>query len=160
MMGRVTATLLLAGLLAVSASAPAATTCSAAAGAMSVTYLVTNASPTDQNVDLLVTCRRSGGAASVTIEVSIGPSLTSNSIASRKMSSSSSSDLADYNLYRDLNHQTVWGNTSGVNTSTQTLAVPNNSSATATFTIFGRLPAGQNLTPGTYTDSVTVSVTP
>ena len=159
-MGRITATLLLAGLLTVSSPSQAAATCSAAAGVMMVGYLVTNALPTDQNVDLIVTCRRSGGPASITIEVAVGPSQTSNSIASRKMSSSSSSDLADYNLYREVARQSVWGNTSGVNTSTQTLSVPNNSSATSTFTIFGRMPALQNLTPGTYTDAVTVSVTP
>ena len=79
--------------------------------------------------------------------------------ASRRLRLTTGSDTLNYNIYRDAGRQLVWGNTPGVDTGTQTIAVPNNGSASVTFTLFGRIDALQEIRPGNYTDALTVTVT-
>ena len=42
----------------------------------------------------------------------------------------------------------------------QTIAVPNRGSAQLSFIMFGRVPAGQDVPMGSYSDRLTVTVTP
>ncbi len=59
-----------------------------------------------------------------------------------------------YQLYSDSGRQTVWGDTVGTNT------VSNTGSGTAqTYTVYGRVPAQTTPPAGTYNDTVTVTVT-
>src|SRR5262249_28212807 len=60
----------------------------------------------------------------------------------------------NYSLYSDAGHTTVWGNT----ISTDTVAASGNGSSQS-YTIFGRVPAQATPVPGTYTDTITVTVT-
>jgi spore coat protein U domain-containing protein, fimbrial subunit CupE1/2/3/6 len=59
-----------------------------------------------------------------------------------------------YSLYSDTNHTVVWGNTVGTNT----VAGTGNGAAQA-YTVYGQVPAQTTPAPGTYTDTITVTVT-
>ena len=79
---------------------------------------------------------------------------TGATIPLRQMTGSPTADLLTYSLYRDAAHALVWGNTIGTNTVALVgtgLAVPT--------TVFGRIPALQNVSVGTYTDTITATVT-
>ena len=62
--------------------------------------------------------------------------------------------LVGYKLFQDAGHTLNWGNTVGVDT------VQSSASGLAqNFTVFGQLPAGQSAPAGSYTDTITVTVT-
>jgi spore coat protein U-like protein len=73
-------------------------------------------------------------------------------VASRKMTSGGAT--VNYALYSNAARTTVWGNT----VSTDTVAATGNG-ASQSFTVYGRVPAQTTPAPGTYTDTVTVTVT-
>lgn len=62
--------------------------------------------------------------------------------------------LLNYALYSDSTRATNWGNTVGTDTVTGT----GNGSSQA-ITVYGRVAAGQYLAPGSYSDTVTATVT-
>lgn len=141
-------------------AASAATACSLATGNMVFgSYDVFSPASLDTSSTLIVTCSRAGGPQHVDITIAIGPGTHGGSSASRTMKASSG-DLLGYNLFRDAARTAIWGEVPGLSTVTQMLAVPNHSSAQATVTVFGRIPASQNVSQGSYSDSVVVTVTP
>ena len=71
----------------------------------------------------------------------------------RKMSRTGGGTL-NYSMYQDSGHGSLWGNTIGTNTRAST-----GNGNSQTFTIYGLIPASQVTTQGTYTDTVTVTVT-
>jgi spore coat protein U-like protein len=73
-------------------------------------------------------------------------------VAARKMSTGG--NTVNYTLYSDPTHVAVWGNT----VSTDTVAAVGDGSAQS-FTVYGRVPAQPTPAPGTYTDTVTLTVT-
>lgn len=76
---------------------------------------------------------------------------TGATVATRKMTKVA--DTLSYSLYQDLAHLTVWGNTIGTDTVAGVgtgLAIPH--------TVYGQIPAGQNVNTGVYNDTITVSV--
>jgi spore coat protein U-like protein len=73
-------------------------------------------------------------------------------MAARKMTSGSAT--VTYSLYTDTGRSIVWGNTVG----TDTVAATGNGSSQS-FTVYGRVPAQSTAAPGTYNDTVTVTVT-
>ncbi len=62
--------------------------------------------------------------------------------------------ILDYALYQDSGHSTNWGNTVG----TDTKAGTGNGSAQS-LTVYGNLTANQYPTPGSYSDTITATVT-
>jgi spore coat protein U-like protein len=60
----------------------------------------------------------------------------------------------NYTLYSDSGRTTVWGTTIGTNTVAAT-----GSGAAQSYTVYGRIPAQTTPAPGTYNDTVTVTVT-
>lgn len=70
-------------------------------------------------------------------------------VTTRQMSSGA--NRMNYSLYRDAARTLNWGNTLGVDTLS--------TSGSATHTVYGRIPASQNLPPGSYADTITVTVT-
>jgi len=142
----------------------AATTCTSGNVSLSFgPYLAINAAPLDAQAAFLVTCTRTIAPgdispAKVTISVALGPSQGSNSIQNRQMFRGGGADLLNYNVYLDPGRISVWGNTDGVDTSVQTLNVPNNATRTATYTFYGRVFPLQNLTPAPYGDSLLITV--
>ena len=77
----------------------------------------------------------------------------SGSFTSRTMTSGAK--ILAYNLFLDATHLTIWGDGSA---GTGTLHGTGNGNNT-TSTVYGRIPAGQNASVGTYSDIVTVTVT-
>jgi spore coat protein U-like protein len=59
----------------------------------------------------------------------------------------------NYNLFTSAAYSTIWGNSGGA------LVNSTGNGADQTFTIYGRVPAQTTPAPGTYTDTVTVTVT-
>ena len=140
--------------------AGAATTCafSSTPGMSFGAYADASASPTDAATSIVVVCSRNGGPTPTTVVLQAGPSANSGLIATRQMRSGT--NLMNYNLYRDSGRSQVWGQTSGVDTGSISLTVPNNGSANGTLVIYGRIPALQNVPAGAYGDSVQITVTP
>jgi spore coat protein U domain-containing protein, fimbrial subunit CupE1/2/3/6 len=84
---------------------------------------------------------------------SISLSSGSGTYASRTMTNAAKKLL--YNLYVDATHLTIWGDgSSGTGIFSGT-----GSGVNVGITIYGRVPARQNASVGSYTDSVTVTVT-
>jgi spore coat protein U-like protein len=143
---------------------PAATLCSSNNVSLSFgPYLSINAAPLDAQGNLVVSCTRTTAPgdispAKVTIAVALGPSQGSNSIQNRQMFQGGGADLLNYNVYLDAGRISVWGNSDGVDTASQTLNIPNKATRSATFTFYGRVFPLQNLTPGVYSDSLLITV--
>ena len=144
----------------VPALATASTTCSFSStpGESFGAYDDSSSSPTDAATSIVVSCARNGGPGPVTVTLQIGPSANSGLISTRTMRSGA--NTLSYNLYRDAARSQVWGQTSGVDTGSVSIFINNNSSASGTFVIYGRIPALQNVQAGTYSDTVQITVAP
>lgn len=149
---------LLAALVLAPGPAAAAVTCSGSGVTLAFgAYDVLATAPADAQASLVVTCTRDGGRATTTIEVGLGPSLTSGSVQNRRLAGPGGA-LLDYNVYQDAPRLTVWGNTSGVDTRSQNLTLANRATGSVTFTLFGRLFQGQDVSAGSYSDSLLITV--
>jgi spore coat protein U-like protein len=89
------------------------------------------------------------------VVISIGPSQNSGGFNPRKMKNSSFSDFLSYNLYSDAGRTVTWGDGTG-GTSTVTQKAFKNTPLVVT--IFGRIPAGQDVYVGSYSETVTVTI--
>jgi spore coat protein U-like protein len=102
----------------------------------------------DQTSTLQIQCTTST-PYNVGLDAGTGSGATT---AVRKMTSGGST--VNYTLYSDTGRTTVWGNTVG----TDTVAATGNGAAQS-YTVYGRVPAQTTPAPGTYTDTITVTVT-
>ncbi len=146
--------------LVLPAVAPAAVSCQVAAtGPAFGTYNPTNTSATVANGTLTATCTlTSGNSATVTLTSSYSTG-ASGTFSSRVMLSGIS--RLSYNLYYDAAYTQIRGDgTGGSQTGSASLSLTR---ATPTqeiqSTIYGRVTASQDVAPGTYTDTITVTVT-
>lgn len=128
-------------------SATVQATCVISATALSFgtyTGAVDNATST-----VSVTCTNT-----TTYNVSLNPGTASGaSVTTRKMTGPSSA-LLNYTLYSNSSRTTNWGQTIG----TDTVAGTGNGVAQA-LTVYGTIPASQYVTPGSYADTITATVT-
>lgn len=78
----------------------------------------------------------------------------STTFSTRQMQNTTNSSIKlNYNIYTTAGGTTIWGDgTTGTSQVSKTIA------PTLNFTIEGIIPAGQNVSVGTYTDSVTITV--
>jgi spore coat protein U-like protein len=137
----------------------AVTTCVGSNAAISLgTYLGDDSMPVDSMGSFTLTCTRDGGAPAVAVTMGIGASASTGGISRRGMRRSGGTDVLVYNIYRDAARVSVWGQTAGVDTVTQSVNVPNKGIASVTFTMFGRIEPLQNVRVGTYTDSLVISI--
>lgn len=74
--------------------------------------------------------------------------------AIRRMRRGSTPDYVRYELYRDEPRNLRWGTTTGSDTAAGT-----GTGASQSVTVYGRVPSGQTVPAGSYTDTVTVTVT-
>ncbi len=114
------------------------------------TYDVFRTSPRDAQGSVTYTCR-GVGQRTVTIDLSSGSSGRFNP---RSMSSTGST--LPYNLFLDSACTTIWGDGSGGSSRYGPLSPPNNTSIVVP--IYGRIPPEQNVAPGSYADSVTLTL--
>lgn len=97
---------------------------------------------------LNVTCT-SGTGYNVGLNQGAGPGAT---VAARKMSNGGNSLV--YSLYQEASYSSVWGNSIGSNTVSNT-----GTGAVQTLTVYGQIAASQSVPPGSYSDTITVTVT-
>jgi spore coat protein U-like protein len=113
-------------------------------------YDVLSASSTDSSGAISVYCN-----SATYVTGSIGPSFNSGGFDPRQMRLTTGSELMDYNLYTDVVRTQIWGDGTG-DTLTVSGTVPNK--VTTNFTIYGRIPAGQDILAGLYTETLTVTI--
>ncbi|RJQ47398.1 MAG: SCPU domain-containing protein [Nitrospiraceae bacterium] len=115
-------------------------------------YNVLSSSPLDTAASITVDCDETPPPF---VTLSIGPSPNSGGFSPRKMKQSGSTDLISYNLYIDAACTQIWGDGSG-NTFTAQNKVFKRSPWIST--VYGRIPPQQNVSAGTYTETLTVTI--
>lgn len=152
----------IAALLVVAGASPvhAAGTCTiAATGPAFGIYDPLSATPDTNNGSVTATCNwTSGGSTNFNIVSSYSGGNSGNP-ADRFMLSGV--NRLYYNIYFDAALTQIRGNgTGGTQTGAASLRVSNGQrTASATSAIYGRIPAGQNVAPGSYSDSIVVTIT-
>lgn len=99
--------------------------------------------------EIIVQCT-SGTTYNVGLNAGLGAGAT---VAARLMTGPASATVT-YSLYTDVAHTDVWGNTIGTDTVSGT-----GTGAAQTYTVYGQVPAQSTPAAGTYSDTVTVTVT-
>lgn len=127
-----------------------------ASGVAFGSYLPFSASPLDSTGTVTVTCTPLLLGLLVNYSIALSPG-TSGSYASRTMLAGSSP--LHYQLYTNAARSTVWGNGSGGTAVvsdgyTIALLLP----VTRNYTVYGRVPALQAVAPGSYVDTIVVTV--
>ena len=98
-----------------------------------------------------ITYRCNSTAANISIALNDGSSSTFSPRTLRK-----GSEVLQYNLYRNAARTTIWGDGTG-GTSVYSLANPPNNS-NVNLTIYGRIPAQQDVSAGNYSDTVSAVI--
>ncbi|HEX7888043.1 MAG TPA: spore coat U domain-containing protein [Ramlibacter sp.] len=124
-------------------------------------YDITSTAPADTVATLQVRCDSvEPGNPNITLTVTVGAG-NGGSVNNRRLRhTGGSADVLNYGLFRDGSRSAVWGVTPGIDAMTQTVKVQNNRTAQALFTIYGRIPPLQDVTPGDYADLVQVTLSP
>lgn len=112
------------------------------------TYLPFSPTAADATGSVRVACTNFMGGYTIALGSGGG------SIPARRMASGSAA--LQYQLYTTAARSTVWGNGTGgsVIVSGSCLVL-----CSQTYSVYGRIPARQSARPGTYTDTITVTVT-
>ncbi|HLF86690.1 MAG TPA: spore coat U domain-containing protein [Nitrospiria bacterium] len=92
------------------------------------------------------------------VTISIGPSQNSGVMNPRQMKRTTGPDLLNYNFFTDAGRTSVWGDGSGGTTTVFLKNVPRNRPRSAT--VYGSIPPNQNVFAGSYSDLLTVTITP
>jgi spore coat protein U-like protein len=112
-------------------------------------YNVYSATPNNNGIGQLVILCKGGGGPSFVVTLSTGQS---NNFVARFMTSGTKN--LNYNLYINSTRTTIWGD--GTAGSSTMSALPNSST---TLTVYGQIPAGQDVPIGNYSDNITATVT-
>lgn len=124
--------------------------CSISATSVSFgTYNVFSSSDLDSTGS--VTYRCNAQASNITITLSKGVSSTYNPRVMTK-----GSELLGYNLYLNAGRTTVWGDGTGGSGIYSRANPPNNNNVTVT--IYGRIPAGQDVSAGSFDDTISATI--
>jgi spore coat protein U-like protein len=153
-----------AGLMLAAGVAGAATDCriSSGGGLAFGIYDPVSAVSNDSVATVVALCTRDGGPQHITLTLGLSPGTNSTSVNTRRLiNTGPAGGYLSYGLFRDAGRTEVWGFSANVDTMSQSISVPNKAGPEpATFTIFGRIPALQDPAVGSYTDAVTLTVTP
>jgi spore coat protein U-like protein len=110
-----------------------------------------SAANVDSTGSLTIDCT----AAWTTVTTSIGPSPNSGVFNPRKMIGRPTADLLSYNLYTTASRNIIWGDgTQG--TSTVVQSIQKNHPWTGT--IYGRIPASQDVSLGNYSEGLMITI--
>ena len=112
-------------------------------------YNVFNGSHTDSTGT--VTYRCNGSAHNITIGLTQGASASFNQRQMQK-----GSESLTYNLFVDASRTNIWGDGTG-GTSVYSIANPPNNT-NVNLTVYGRVTAGQDVSAGTFSDTVTAVI--
>lgn len=92
-----------------------------------------------------------GSAANITLDQGLNPAAGSSAAAPLRQMISGATPLS-YSLFQDAADTTTWGNTAATGENLT------GSGVSQAFTVFGVVPAGQNVPAGAYTDTVTMTI--
>lgn len=112
-------------------------------------YDASSGTPNDASSTVTTTCSNTTG---YTVALNAGTG-SGGTVAVRRMTNGA--NTLDYSMYTTVGRTTVWGDGT---LSTVTQAGTGNGAGQA-LTVFGRIPIGQYVTAGSYTDTVTATVT-
>ena len=113
------------------------------------TYNVFSSAPVDSTGSVSYRC--TGSTSGVLITMTKGQSAT---FLPRQLGKGT--ERLAYNLFRDAARTTVWGDFTGGTSAYIDLDPPKKEDLTVT--VFGRIPPGQDISAGSYTDSITVTM--
>lgn len=132
-------------------AAPPGTICSVSTTGIAFgVYDVFAPAPLASTGTITISCDNNANAT-----ISISASGVSGIFQPRQMRLAAGTDLMNYNIYTDAGYATVWGDgTAG----TVTVAAKPKKNAPLNVTVFGSVPPLQNLSAGSYADTVTVTI--
>lgn len=81
---------------------------------------------------------------------------SSGTFASRQMTNSTS--RLNYNLFLNSGHSTIWGDGTGGTSYVSAITLLAIGSTTNNYSVYGRVPAGQDLRAGSYADTIVVTL--
>jgi spore coat protein U-like protein len=114
--------------------------------------VVTNATTAlNGTATISVTCTN-GSPATLTLDQGLNPAGGSTNAAPLRQMASGG-NIIGYGLFQDVANTIVWGNTAGTGVAYTGTGVA------GSLTVYGQIPAGQNVPAGTYTDTVVATVT-
>jgi spore coat protein U-like protein len=120
-------------------------------------YDVFSVVPLDAVGTITINCPWSVRRATVTLSVSS----TSGTFNPRRMRRSAGPDLLDYNVYTDVARTAIFGDgTGGTRLVRRTRPPGPGVRWNASISMYGRIPPGQDVSVGTYSDTLTATVTP
>lgn len=128
-------------------------TCTVAATGNLLAFGAYTGAVNNTNGSLSLTCT-DGDTYTVALNIGTG---SGASFTNRILTNPSPAGTLQYNIYTTAGRTVVWGDGTGT-----TATVPGTGTgALQTLTVFGQIPAGQTatVTPGNYTDTVTITVT-
>jgi spore coat protein U-like protein len=141
--------LLAAGVLSAAATAEAACTISTTAVNFG-SYNVFSASPDDATGQVTYRCTAPRPPL-VTIQLDKGGAPSFNPRQMRM-----GSEILNYNLYLDSTRSTIWGDGTGGSQTYTRSSPPTNTNINVS--VFGRIPAGQDVSAGSYSATVTATI--
>lgn len=118
-------------------------------------YDPTSGTANDNTGTIVARCTKNTG---YTLALGVG-SGSGATFASRKMTGTSFSDLLNYTLYTSAARTTVWGDGTGGTGTVSGTGTGIGSGFNQTTTVYGRIPAGQDVSADSYSDTVVVSLT-
>lgn len=143
--------ILAATLLALASATKAA--CTVVLGNLSFgPYDTLSTAPATTSGNAVVTCN---DTPPPTVTIQLSPSSVSGSFFPRRMRSAIGTDVLDYNFYADAGTTQIWGDGTG-GTVTRSQKVNRNQPWTATF--YGRIAPNQDVSPGSYADTLTITI--
>jgi len=89
----------------------------------------------------------------ITIAMDKGTNGSSTSARKLKITDGTHADTLSYNLYSNAGRTTLWGEGSD-----KVSKIGEGLLMTSTYNVYGKIPAAQDVTPGSYADAVTVTV--
>jgi spore coat protein U-like protein len=119
-------------------------------------YDVFSSTPLDAIGTITVNCSGYVGRATVTLSQG-----SYGTFSPRRMKRSGGADLLDYNVYTNATRTAIFGDGTGGTSRILPRRPPGPRVPwSASINMYGRIPAGQNVSVGTYSDTLTATVTP
>jgi spore coat protein U-like protein len=139
-------------LLGAPAAHAAITSCTVTATSVAFgVYTPLQATGLTSNGTIAVSCSGVTGTNPIFIQLSTG---TSGNYSTRTLKSGA--NTLNYNLFANASNSAIWGNGTGVSYEVETFIY--NFAPTANLTVYGTVNSGQDPAPGSYVDSITVTV--
>jgi spore coat protein U-like protein len=119
-------------------------------------YDTFSSTPLDAVGTITVNCAANVNKGNVTL----GPSSTSGTFNPRRMKRSGGADLLDYNVYTDVTRTVIFGDGTGGTSDIGIKRAGTPAPWSESIVIYGRIPPGQDVSAGTYSDTLTATVNP